>query len=322
MSTGNTTRMYREIREIPDVTRRLLSDGVEPIIAAAAQLRDLNPSVLMTVARGSSDHAATYFKYACEIQMGIPVASIGPSVASIYKAKLNLKNAACLSVSQSGQSPDIVEMVDSARKQGALSIAIEKSVAATKTFVASVVTELALLAHWSDDKELIAAINSLPDVFEKAVECDWPQLSDVLLDAQMLFVLGRGLSSAVAGEAALKFKETCRIHAESYSTAEVLHGPISIADPGFPVLVLCARDASEETVAIACDHLAQQGANVLATTDKVRDANQLNFATTGHPMTDALSLVVSFYSFVERFSRRRGFDPDIPRYLNKVTQTM
>jgi len=244
MSTGNTTRMYREIREIPDVTRRLLSDGVEPIIAAAAQLRDLNPSVLMTVARGSSDHAATYFKYACEIQMGIPVASIGPSVASIYKAKLNLKNAACLSVSQSGQSPDIVEMVDSARKQGALSIAItnqpnsplsgasdftipinarqEKSVAATKTFVASVVTELALLAHWSDDKELIAAINSLPDVFEKAVECDWPQLSDVLLDAQMLFVLGRGLSSAVAGEAALKFKETCRIHAESYSTEPVI----------------------------------------------------------------------------------------------------
>ena len=235
-------------------------------------------------------------------------------------------------------------MVRSATAQGALSIAVtndpasplsiasdftipicagvEKSVAATKTYVASVVAELALLAHWSGDNELITAVEALPDHFEHAIQYDWPQLRDALQGHNSLFTLGRGVSFAIAKEAALKFKETCQIHAESYSSAEFLHGPISVIEPGFPVLALVARDASERSIAEFCDGLARQGANVFATTENVSHAKKLGFAATGHPITDPLALIVSFYAFIERLADMHGINPDSPRNLKKVTETV
>ena len=262
-----STHMYREIREIPTVVGDLLSDGRGAIEVAARELREIDPRFICTVARGSSDHAATYFKYAAELTLGLPVASIGPSIASIYGAKLRLANSVCIGISQSGQSPDIVSMAQSAAEQGATAIAItnepasplamacnhtvaihagvEQSVAATKTFVTSAVAGIALLAHWKQDQALINAIDALPAHLEQAVEHDWPELCGALKKRESLFVLGRGPSYAMSNEAALKFKETCQIHAESYSSAEVLHGPVSIVEPGYPVLVLASRDAAE-----------------------------------------------------------------------------
>jgi glucosamine--fructose-6-phosphate aminotransferase (isomerizing) len=341
---NSTTIMHKEIRDIPAATRMLLTDGHEQIRAVAAQLRDADPNLVITVARGSSDHAATFFKYACELKLGIPVASVGPSIASIYNARLKLPNAVCIGISQSGQSPDIVKMVQSAGDQGAVSVAItnfsssplakvcdylihihagvEKSVAATKTFVTSIVAELALLAHWADDQELVSALDSLPDDFERAVECDWPELRRALEGHDSLFVLGRGPSLAISHEAALKFKETCQIHAESYSSAEVLHGPVSIVADGYPVLALAARDASEASITAVCDLLAQRGANVFVTSDNVEYANPLKFAKTSHPLTDPLALVVSFYAFIERMAKDRGINPASPRHLRKVTETV
>ena len=199
------------------------------------------------MARGSSDHAATYLKYAAEIVAGVPVASVGPSVASIYGRQLRLAGATCIGISQSGQSPDIVEMMRSARAGGGLTIAItndgaapmaaacdhtlalrvgpERSVAATKTFVVSVLAALALVAEWRQDAALRAAVAALPEQFAAALACDWGPLSDRLARANSAFVLGRGPGFAIASEMALKFKETSGIHAESYSAAEVLHGP-------------------------------------------------------------------------------------------------
>lgn len=338
------THMYREIREIPEATRRLLTEGRNQIHVAAAGLREANPNLVVTVARGSSDHAATYFKYACELTLGIPVASVGPSIASIYDADLLLPNAVCVGISQSGQSPDIVKMAQSATRQGAVSVAItnetksplaqvceyticinaglEKSVAATKTFVTSVVAGLALLAHWKNDRELLAALDALPDIFEKAIEHDWPELRAALSDQDSLFVLGRGTSLAISNEAALKFKETCQIHAESYSSAEVLHGPVSVVAEGYPVLALAARDASEASISEVCEQLAEGGANVFVTSDMAYRANALAFAETSHPLTDPLALMVSFYAFIERMAVDRGIDPDRPRNLRKVTETI
>jgi len=344
MNTPSTTHMRREVLDIPDVTRRLLREGNGAFKEVAARLRATEPGVVVTVARGSSDHAATYFKYACELTMGVPVASIGPSIASIYGASLNLRNAACIGISQSGQSPDIVRMMKSARDHGALSIAItnepssplasvsdtaipicagvEKSVAATKTFVASIVAELALLAHWARDHALIAAVEALPDHFEQAVQFDWPHLQDALQSKATLFTLGRGTSLSIAHEAALKFKETCQIHAEAYSSAEVLHGPVSVVEPGFPILALVARDATQPSVAETCDRLVANGATVFATSDMVSPERRLDFVATGHSLTDPLALVVSFYSFIERLAQARGIDPDTPRNLKKVTETV
>lgn len=342
--TPAETRMRSEICEIPQAVGRLIERPPTGIETAAAELRRFDPHLFVTVARGSSDHAAAYLKYAIELSSGIPVASLGPSIASIYDTPLKLEHAACLSISQSGKSPDIIRMAEAAGQGGALTIALtngtgsplavgsnhaidflagpERSVAATKTFVASIVSGLLLLGHWQRDAELLAAIEKLPEQCAAAIACDWTALADRLSDQDALFILGRGPSMAIASEVALKFKETCQIQAEAYSSAEVLHGPVSIVGSGFPVLALAARDAAEASVVEVADRLCGQGADVFITSALSRQARSLPFVATGHRLTDPLVLVVAFYAFIEQLARRRGLNPDQPPHLNKVTQTV
>jgi glucosamine--fructose-6-phosphate aminotransferase (isomerizing) len=166
------------------------------------------------------------------------------------------------------------------------------------------------------------ALAELPSHLETAVSCDWTALGDALVTRQSMYVLGRGPSLAIAQEAALKFKETCGLHAEAYSAAEVLHGPARIVEQGFPVLALTTDDASEASVTEVVDRLAGQGAKAFVTSAKSTAGVALPSARTGDPVTGALALVVSFYAFVEALSRRRGFDPDRPPHLKKVTETL
>jgi glutamine---fructose-6-phosphate transaminase (isomerizing) len=340
----DTTQMRREVEEIPAAIERLLTDGRAAIEQTAAALRQRDPDLVITVARGSSDHAATFFKYACELVLGLPVASVGPSLASVYHAPLRARHAASIGISQSGQSPDIVALARALTDAGAASVAItndpasplaaasrhtvamqagpELSVAATKTYVASLVAGLALIAHWREDEALIAALDALPPLLTRAVALDWPELRAELVAQSELYVLGRGISYAVANEAALKFKETCQIHAASYSSAEVLHGPVAVVTPGFPVLALIARDATEPGIAEVCDKLAVDGARVFATSNAVKHATALDSIATQHPLTDPISLITTFYAFVERLAADRGGNPDLPRNLRKVTETI
>lgn len=337
------TFMQQEIAGIPDAVATFLDRSAAAIERAGRRLRDKDPALIATVARGSSDHAANYLKYAAELSAGIPVASLGPSIASIFGARLKLDRAACVAISQSGKSPDIVKMAETAREGGALTIALtntagsplaeacdevidinagaEHSVAATKTFVNSVVAGLALLAECSRDDRLRRALAALPGQLEMARNCDWSMLCEATDDHESLFILGRGPSLAIAGEAALKFKETSSVHAEAYSSAEVMHGPVSIVGGGFPVLALAARDAAENSIAGAADELAAKGAAVFLTSDAASSARRLPFTATGHTLTDPLALIVSFYAFIEAFARRRGLDPDHPAHLHKVTET-
>ncbi|NGN42800.1 SIS domain-containing protein [Mesorhizobium sp. CGMCC 1.15528] len=336
--------MRREIVEIPDAVARLLDGSGQALTEAGRDIRERDPRFIVTVARGSSDHAASFLKYAIELTAGLAVASVGPSVASIYGAKLRLAGSACLAISQSGKSPDIVAMADAARKAGSLTIAltntpdsplakasdhtidilagVEKSVAATKTFMNSAVAGLALMAHCTNDDALMNALRDLPVHLAKAVDCDWMELAAALADESSLFILGRGPSFAIANEAALKFKETCAMHAESYSAAEVMHGPLALVRPGFPVLALAARDASEPSMADVVGQLAEKRAAVFMTSEKAGKATRLPYVATGHPLTDPLALIVSFYGFVEAFARHRGLNPDEPRNLRKVTETL
>lgn len=338
------TQMRREVLEIPAAVDRLLQSGGDDISRAADAVRARAPAFMVSVARGSSDHVATYLKYASELLKGTPIASIGPSVASIYNRKLNLDGSVCLSVSQSGKSPDIVQMAKMAREGGALSIAMtnnpdsplaqvsdhtlnlhagpEISVAATKTFVNSAVAGIWLLAEWAEDDALRTAIHSLPDALEKAVNNDWPEVRAALGGRSSIYCLGRGPSYAISNEAALKFKETCQIHAESYSSAEVLHGPVSIVDGGFPVIALASNDAAETALASVADEIAAKGAKVFATSSKVREANILPAIRTGHALTDPIALIASFYAMVEQTAASRGINPDAPRHLKKVTETV
>lgn len=339
-----TSHMAKEVAECPTAVARFTAQSQDQLREAADALRRTDPRLIVTVARGSSDHAATYLKYAAELTCGLPVASVGPSVASIYGRALKLSGAACIGISQSGQSPDIVQMMQSAGRGGALTLAItndanspmgqacnhclplhaglETSVAATKTFITSVLAGLSLLAEWQQDKALIAAISALPPTMEQALRLDWSPLTARLTGAKSAFVLGRGPAYAIACEAALKLKETCGLQAEGYSAAEVLHGPSAIVQTHFPVLVLAVADAAQPHVVATAERLAAQGADVFITGVAAKGATTLLATPALHPLLDPLVLAVSFYSFVENLSRQRGFDPDTPPHLRKVTETL
>lgn len=335
--------MRAEVEEIPAAVERLLTAGEADTRRIAAAAKALNPRFLVTVARGSSDHACTYLKYASELLLGLPVASVGPSVASIYGAKLALADSLCIAVSQSGKSPDIVEMTRGARDGGSYAVAVtnhpdsplaqaatatlaihagpEISVAATKTFVTSAVAGLWLLAEMKGDAALLQAIRDLPKALERAVGADWSPVIAAVGEGS-IYTLGRGPGWAMSNEAALKFKETCQLHAESFSSAEVMHGPVSIVDRGFPVLAFAAADAAEGAVAEIADAMAAKGANVFVTSDKARAATVIEHVRTGHWLTDPIALIASFYAMVEQVAANRGINPDMPRHLNKVTETL
>ena len=332
------THMADEIAEIPAAAARFLQRNAATLIRIGAVMRELDPALVVTVARGSSDHAATYLKYAVELTTGVPVASVGPSVASVYGRSLRLERAVCVAISQSGRSPDIGAMLTSARASGAVGIAItndpdsplaqvadhclplfagvEASVAATKTFAVSVLAVLALLAEWQDDAALRNAVQAVPEAFAQALALQWSPLADRLARAQSAFVLGRGPGFAIACELALKLKETCALHAEAHSSAEVLHGPAALARDAFPVLALAVQDAAQAQVLTTAQRLAGQGADVFVT------GAELPVVAPLHPLVDPLLLAVTFYALAEGLARRRGLDPDAPRHLRKVTQTI
>ncbi|OAN79516.1 aminotransferase [Jannaschia sp. EhC01] len=342
--TETLTQMRQEVLEIPDAVERLLSRGTPHIAQIAKAAAEADPRFAVTVARGSSDHVCAFLKYALELELGLPVASIGPSIASIYGAELKLAQSITLSVSQSGQSPDIVAMSAAATKSGSFTVAItndararlstasthtidihagpERSVAATKTFVTSAVAGLVLLAEWKGCDAMRTALRTLPQRLADATNHDWPELRAAIGPASSLFTLGRGPAWAISNEAALKFKETCQIHAESYSSAEVLHGPVSIVGGGFPVLCFASADAAEASVTEVADQLAAKGAQVFVTSSTADVAHSLPHVRTGHRLTDPLALIVSFYTMIEKVAAERGVNPDAPRHLNKVTQTL
>ncbi|MCX5497189.1 SIS domain-containing protein [Kaistia dalseonensis] len=339
-----TTLMRAEIDEAPAAVRRLLDQSGDAIAEAGARLRALDPKVFVTVARGSSDHAATFFKYACEIVAGVPVASLGPSIASIYHAPLRLQGAAALAISQSGKSPDILALMEAVKAAGATSFSLvnvedaplagladsfiplragpERSVAATKSYIAGVVASIAILAAWREDKALQAAIAALPDRLEEALACDWSPALEAFVKATSLYTIGRGPGFAIALEAALKFKETAILHAEAYSGAELQHGPVSLVDEFFPLLAFIPNDAAAPSLIAMVSALHARGAQVFTATAADVPGVKLPIAPTGHAITDPISIGLSFYRFVEQVSVARGYNPDQPRHLKKVTETV
>ncbi|HEY9254659.1 MAG TPA: SIS domain-containing protein, partial [Stenotrophomonas sp.] len=244
------TLMFREAAETADVVAAQFARNRATIEALAASLRAAPPPFVVTCARGSSDHAATYAKYLFETQLGIVTASASPSVGSVYEAPLALRGALYLVISQSGKSPDLLRNAEAAKAAGARVVALvnvedsplaqladtviplgagpERSVAATKSYLASLAAILQLGAVWKQDAALLAALEALPASLRQAWQSDWRALTEGLVEARNLFVLGRGLGLAAAQEAALKFKETCGLHAEAYSSAEVKHGPMAL----------------------------------------------------------------------------------------------
>ena len=340
--------MAREISEIPDVAARQIADGLEAYRRVGERLRRQEPRFIVTCARGTSDHAATYLKYLVETRIGIPVASMGPSVASVYSAPLSLARGLCITVSQSGRSPDLVCLQRQARAGGAQTLALlntpdspvgaaageivpvmagpETAVAATKSFTAALFAIAGIVAGWTRDRALERGLAALPEALAEALACDWAGMLPAATSATSLYVVGRGPGLAVALEAALKFKETCRLHAEAYSAAEVRHGPIVLARPHppgrFMALAFQARDRSRKSIEEALEALGNIGAAVFVADFGQREGRRLPLSKPGHPLLDPVCQITSFYRFVETLSVRLGEDPDRPAHLRKITETM
>jgi glutamine---fructose-6-phosphate transaminase (isomerizing) len=337
------TRMFAEAAAAPEAVARQLERNRAAMDRLGETLRRRAPRLVATCARGSSDHAATFAKYLIETRAGVPTASAAPSVTSIYRADMRLEDTLFLAISQSGRSPDLIAAVEAARQAGAFVVALvnvedspladladevvplaagpETSVAATKSFITSLSAILDLVASWTRDAELAQALPEAPGLLARAWDLDWSAGVAALAPVSNLFVIGRGLGLGVAQEAALKFKETCGLHAEAFSSAEVRHGPMALVGPDFPVLVLSQDDETRRGVDQLVTEFAGRGAPTLLAGASHPDA--VNLATLDAPaILQPLLLIESFYRMANGLSVARGLDPDRPPHLNKVTRTL
>ena len=324
------------------VARQLLRD--EDRYAQLGQaLRSTAFDTALTIARGSSDHAAAYCAYLIMARMGKVVASLPMSLITLNKAPLQTRATLAISISQSGQSPDVVEPIRYFRDGGATTVALvndidsplahaaewamplhagkEQSVAATKSFITSLVAGARLVAHWQADPELLAGLEALPEALDNAARADWSDAIEVLAPARNIMVVGRGISFPLALEAALKLKETSSLQAEAFSGAEIKHGPMALIEDGYPLLVFATRGPTQASVLQLAAEMRGRGARVILAAPADVAERDLTLPVAATPDLDPIVAIQSFYIMAAQLSAARGMDPDRPRHLSKVTRT-
>jgi glucosamine--fructose-6-phosphate aminotransferase (isomerizing) len=335
--------MFREAASAPAAVRAQLVANREAVERLGVALRRDAPRAVVTCARGSSDHAATYARYLIETRTGLIASSAAPSVSSLYGAKADLEGVLFLAISQSGASPDLLAAAGAAKAAGALVVALvnaedspleraashaiplragaETSVAATKSYITSLSAIVQLVATWTQDVELQRALDDVPEQLEGAWQLDWSAAIEHLRSVNSLFVVGRGLGLGIAQEAALKLKESCGLHAEAFSSAELRHGPVTLVGRGFPVLAFVQHDETRADVEALAGELVGVGADVLLAGSEIPGALALPAVRT-HPAIEPLLLIQSFYRLANALAAARGRDPDRPPHLRKVTETV
>jgi glucosamine--fructose-6-phosphate aminotransferase (isomerizing) len=343
MNSG-VTQMFREAAQAPARVRDQLAANEGAVKVLTERLRRRPPRAVTTLGRGSSDNAATYARYLIETRLGVMTASSSPSVSSVYEASTEMNGTLCLVISQSGRSPDLLAAAQAHAAAGALVVALvndedsplaaradvtlplmagpETSVAATKSFITGLSAIAQLVAYWSEDQALLAAVSGLPEQLEAAWALDWSAAIRPLCTAEHLYVVARGVGFAIAQEAALKFKETCGLHAEAFSSAEIRHGPMALIGPSFPVLAFTQEDQTGEGVEAAVAAFTRQGAQVIQVGGARADGITPLPTAPAHPALEPIGQIQTFYRFADQLARARGFDPDRPSHLAKVTETI
>jgi glucosamine--fructose-6-phosphate aminotransferase (isomerizing) len=311
--------------------------------ALARRLGDTPRHVALTVARGSSDHAASYFASLTMTRIGVPVASLPMSIATLQQAPLRVRDQFALAFSQSGKSPDLVATMRALHDAGALTAAAvntpgsplaeaaaielplragpELSVAATKSYIAMLALSAQLVAFWQQDLAFVDALRALPEALVRAGRLDWSTAVEELRGVSQMIVIGRGAGLAIAQEAALKLKETSGIQAEAFSSAEVRHGPMELIGRDYPLLIFAPRGPEQAGLLELARDMKHRGASVLLAAPADVDDATLPLATTADPALDPIAAILSFYVMAAGLAAARGRNPDEPRYLNKVTET-
>ncbi|WP_187367164.1 SIS domain-containing protein [Massilia mucilaginosa] len=335
--------MLKEALSAADCVALQLENDVERYAELGRKLRTTTFNTALTVARGSSDHAANYCAYLIMARMGRIVASLPMSLVTLYKSPLVTRDTLTIAISQSGQSPDVVEPIRYFRDGGATTIALvndidsplanaaewamplragkEQSVAATKSFITSLVAGARLVAQWQNDPELSEGLAALPEALRRATEVDWSPALEVLTPARNIMVVGRGISFPIALESALKFKETSALQAEAFSGAEIKHGPMALIEDGYPLLIFATRGPTQAGLIALAAEMRTRGARVLLAAPADVAERDLTLPTAATPDLDPIVAVQAFYVMAANLSKARGMDPDRPRHLSKVTKT-
>ncbi|WP_240947064.1 MULTISPECIES: SIS domain-containing protein [Leeia] len=338
-----TSRMLEEACSTSEMISLQLQQDEARYLALGEALRAAPPQNVVTVARGSSDHAAGYLAYLLMSRIGKLVTSLPMSLVTLHKAPLDTRQALAVAISQSGQSPDVIEPIRFFRDGGANTVALvndvrsplaesaewtfglcagpELSVAATKSFIASLVAGARLVAHWQNDQPFLKAIATLPESLLLACKQDWSAALDVLAPASRIMVVGRGISFPIALEAALKCKETSAIQAEAFSGAEIKHGPMALIDEGYPLLIFATRGPALEGLRKLAAEMRGRGARVLLVAPHDVPERDLTLPGAVLPELDPIVAIQAFYVMAAQLAEARGMDPDQPRHLSKVTRT-
>ena len=339
------SKMLQEALQAPSVVDRLLKENLSEVRSLADFLRRHPPSLILSAARGSSDHAALYGKYLYEGLLEVLWASAAPSIYTLFNARPRVSGGLAIALSQSGQSPDLIEVLQGARQRGALTLALvnqtdsplartaeillplwageEQAVAATKSYLAMLAALAQLAAFWGEDRALQRALEALPEAMERAAQASWP-LDEVLVESEHTLVIGRGYGFAVSQELALKLKETSALHAEALSAAELLHGPLALIEAGFPLLLVADEGPGLPSLLELATKLRGQGVHLVLASSSQEALALASLPlplTSLHPALDPLLLVQAFYPMAVHLARARGKDPDRPRHLSKVTRT-
>ncbi len=338
-----------EILEQPEHLKNLLDFQREPAQEIAQAIRERGIQYVVIAARGTSDNAARYATYLWGALNSLPVALATPSLFTYYQTPPKMQGALVVGISQSGQSPDIVQVIEEGKRQGCLTLAMtnapdsplaqtaeyhfyiqageEKAVAATKTYTAQLMAIAMLSAALANEPALWDDLHHLPDwtknVFQNEKEI--AQAVQRYRYMERCAVLGRGFNYATAFEWALKLKELTYVAAEPYSSADFLHGPIAMVQEGFPVLIVAPQGKIFPSVWQTFQQLQRLRAETVVISN---DPQALNQATTALPIPEGvpewLSPLVSIIPaqlFTFYLTLAKGYNPDSPRTIYKVTRT-
>lgn len=339
--------MKDEIFSEPNIVLNSINNNIHLIKEIANEVKSRNINNIATVARGSSDNATLCFKYATEILAGYPVMEFHPSVTTMYKSEIKMKNNLMIAVSQSGKSIDTLAVINNSRKNGALTVAVtndadsplakaahyhlniscgeEKSVAATKTFIGELVV-LYMLAIALSDKDLYAVIYSLPQKIQSIIDKheEIKQLAQKISMLDNTIVLSRGIMQGVGNEVSLKYLECCYNLSNFYSVTDFMHGPLAIVDDKTNVLVLAPDSEFRGNFIDIVTRINLLGANITSISD-IKDVNDTATNCLTMPKCDMLTSTILYstacHLLLMEISYARGLNPDSPRNLSKVTIT-
>ena len=343
------TLMWKEISEEPQVMENCLNGNMSVISEIVQLAKGSDIDRIMIAARGTSDHAAVYAKYIMEISLGIPVTLAAPSVFTVYHKNLKLNKTLVIGVSQSGKAADVLEVIKGANAAGALTVSItnfqdsplametryhldcsaglEKSVAATKTFLAQITLLAALTAVWADDSLFLEEIKKIPQGIEDIIK-NAGQISEKVQRYRYMeecFVLARGVNYAIAMESALKIQETCYVRAKAYATSDFYHGPYAMIEKNMPVFVFAPDGPAQNDVKEMISKLKGSGAEliIISNNKELLELGACSFSipATNNDMISPFYNVVVAQLFACNLALAKGLNPDSPRELNKVTIT-